>query len=117
MQKLAASGEGFDRYNELYAKAQEVLIRINPCEIAIMDGKATCVGAYKRDTGLCCHGCQHLAATGCSIESLACKLWLCLEVIRTPKGKQAIKELHAIEQQAYTADVPMPFRDSPFVIL
>ncbi len=120
MRKLAPSGEGFERYNALYAQAQEVIARINPCEIQIVDGKASCVstrGGSERDSGLCCHHCQYLTTIGCSIKSLACKLWLCFYVEQTTKGRQARRELRELEMQAYAADVPMPFRDSPFVIL
>jgi hypothetical protein len=107
-------------YEELYAKAHEVLQRIDPCEITIVDGKPTCTStraSYAHGSQLCCTNCSHLAVDGCTIEALSCKLWLCMYVKTTTKGQLALKELAAIEKQAYEEGIPKPYRDSPFKIL
>ncbi len=109
-----------NRYHELYAQAQEVLTRINPCEIQIINGRASCVETRNGGNGpqLCCHHCEHIE-DACTIKSLACKLWLCWTVEQTPKGKTSKKELEHLERMAYEENIPMPFRSQPpaFVIL
>jgi hypothetical protein len=107
-------------YNELYEKASEVIRRIDPCEIRVVDGKASCFSSRngrERAAELCCEGCRHLTMGGCSIKALACRLWLCLDVWKTEKGKEARDELFKLEREAYRLGVEMPYRSSPFVVL
>lgn len=100
-------------YDNLYQRAAAVIARINPCEIQIIDGKATCHASRNghENDELCCGGCRHLGAQGCTVKALACKLWLCWEVGKTEKGRLAQQELLEIEHEAYQKDVPMPFRN------
>jgi hypothetical protein len=102
-------------YDDLYQRASAVIARINPCEIVIVNGKATCVDSrttgYRNNGELCCGGCRHLSKQGCTVKALACKLWLCITVKRTEKGKQAMQELRKLELEAYRSNVPMPYRN------
>ena len=120
MQKVAAEEKVFERYKELFAAASEVIHRINPCEIIIVDGRASCVGTRngsERNHQLCCEGCRNLSSGGCTVEALWCRTWLCYDVKQTAKGRQAAKELNKIEWVARVENVPLPFRASPFKIL
>lgn len=63
-----------DVYDRLYVLADKLLKRTNAC--------ATCpVGCHGKDVMPskigCCFGCPHSGPQGCTVESLACKLWLC----------------------------------------
>lgn len=115
-------------YDELYAKASEVLAKYNPCQIRQEpDGSISCVDTRAnshRDSTLCCTGCQHLRASGCSVKSLACRFWLCTEVKFTPAGKDAADELLKLDQEAHRLHVKHDFRasrasnlSSPFTII
>ena len=120
MRKVAARGKVFERYRELFATASEIINRINPCEIIVVDGRASCVGTRngsERSHQLCCEGCRNLGNSGCTVEALWCRMWLCHDVMQTAKGKKAAKELDKIERAARREDVPLPYRDSPFKIL
>lgn len=90
-----------------------MIARINPCEIQIVDGRVSCYSSRSEselDGELCCGGCRHLGAEGCTVKALACKLWLCRDVQKTEKGEMARKELIELEREAYRHNVPMPFR-------
>ena len=58
-------------YDRLYALAGKVLDKHKPCESC---GRCTYFGG---SVSGCCRGCPFLKETGCSIQSLGCKLWLC----------------------------------------
>ena len=120
MRKVAAEEKVFERYNKLYALASEVIHRINPCEIIIVDGRASCVGTRngsERDHQLCCGGCKNLSSGGCTVKALWCRTWLCAAVKETEKGQRAARELDRIQLAAQVERIPLPYRDSPFRIL
>lgn len=63
-------------YDQLYALAAKVLTRMNAC--------ATCPVSCKKDLfhhhyskSWCCGGCPNLGPTGCTVQALGCKLWIC----------------------------------------
>lgn len=93
-------------YDRLYNEAEMWLKANNPCQISC--GK--CVGRYKNDLGLCCEGCKHLTPSGCSVKSLACKIWLCSTVQwEHPEFGDALRK---IEREARTLHIPLGFRMS-----
>jgi hypothetical protein len=55
-----------------------------------IDGKIEWVG------GSCCHRCKHLSKTGCKIQSLSCKLWLCKE--RKVEWKQKLTSIRKLKR-------------------
>lgn len=66
-----------EAYDKLYSLAVRILARMNACSTCpISKG---CVGGKERHyTKLwCCEGCPHAGPTGCTVEALACRLWLC----------------------------------------
>lgn len=77
------------KYRQACRILDRVRDRYNPCEIHIKNGVHVCKGkkspivAYNPVTGeeqkspLCCYYCQYLTNNGCSVESLACKMWYC----------------------------------------
>ena len=68
------------KFDELYAKAEEILSKYKPCKITVIKGKVHCVGCSGRNppNELCCGGCQFHTVKGCIADKpLTCKLWLC----------------------------------------
>lgn len=57
---------------EILAELQTILDTHNPCDIKVIDSKATC-----RDGDPCCSGCPLLTSKGCSTVSPACKFYFC----------------------------------------
>jgi hypothetical protein len=73
-------------YGYLFRKTDGIMRKYNPCNVL----KGKCVGGE-----FCCSGCEYNGNTGCTVESLACKLWLCDKVI--PKiPKQDMQNLRSI---------------------
>lgn len=95
-------------YMTLFKEGNRVLKNLNPCQI--VDGK--CQGGYKDDEGLCCDTCKHLGPKGCTVESLECKLWLCMHIKHTPRGAQAAVALDSLREVAYQLGVPLRMRAS-----
>jgi hypothetical protein len=94
------------KFEELYAKAEVILKRYNPCAISIVNGKISCIdcGIQSRSSFfkpavpnfLCCKGCKfHDIIKGCTAEKpLTCKLWLCLTATcKFPKCHKALRKL------------------------
>ena len=65
-------------YDDLYEEADFIIKRNNPCQIK--DGK--CFAGQP-----CCTNCAHLKNNGCTVKSLACKLWLCYKLREHLKTK------------------------------
>lgn len=57
----------------------------------------------------CCEECRHLSARGCTVRSLACKLWLCEE---NPAPKECVAELKALRLVAEYSGIPCNIRKS-----
>jgi hypothetical protein len=55
-------------YYNLCGRVDKLLLKYNPCKI--IDRK--CLRGH-----FCCHECTYLIHDQCSVNSLACKLWLC----------------------------------------
>jgi hypothetical protein len=91
-------------YDQLYALGQDVVKLQNPCQIS-KDGKS-CNGGKP-----CCGGCPHLSDKGCSIpDALACKLYLCHEVIAMPQHKEAVISMHMLRKTGMALGIPMGVR-------
>lgn len=95
-------------YDRLIAEADTILERDNPCNIECGVG-CTC-GTVKAGTAFCCHGCEHLSPAGCTVDALACKVWLCFTA--QEKYPQTVAALWEVSQRATAAGIPMIFRGS-----
>lgn len=49
----------------------------NFCNIRKVEGVTTCNGCFGYREQLCCNECKHLTVTGCSVESIMCKISFC----------------------------------------
>ncbi len=82
----------------IVARLEEILRDVNPCQIKVVGGKATCYAGTP-----CCRGCQFLTASGCSVNSIACKFYFCPSVWKTiPESIR--KELVELGQK-YTGEL------------
>jgi hypothetical protein len=95
-------------YLEVCAEAKETFARHNPCQIR-KDPSTHSGVQCAAGTGGCCHGCKHLGPEGCTVESLACRLWVCFKLDNHDNLRH---ELLALRQAAYQARLPMDFRAS-----
>jgi hypothetical protein len=77
-------------YDELCYLADVALKKHNPCQFDTVTKK--CLRGKKNG---CCTGCPHLTNTGCSVQSLACKLWVCFN------AREASPELEKIRLLAH----------------
>jgi len=68
------------------ARLQRILDTHNPCDIKVVNGKATC-----RDGEPCCSGCPLLTAKGCNTVSPACKFYFCPTAWRSLSRRIQIK--------------------------
>lgn len=82
-----------DVYSKLWRIADSILRENNPCQIQLdTSGVASCSRTRKepnyegpdRKGVLCCGGCRHLGPTGCTVESLGCKLGGCSGIAALP---------------------------------
>jgi hypothetical protein len=72
-------------YDFLYAKADEIVTKHNPC--GITSENVSCIGysnEYPHDPYTsgqknkgCCRDCCYLSYKGCKVKALKCKLYLC----------------------------------------
>jgi hypothetical protein len=92
-----------DLYSELYREGEQVLRDNNPCKI---QGGKCMAGEF------CCGGCKHLGPNGCTVEALACKLWLCYKATTTAEGARTIAQFKVIKLIAVEHKVPTHLRAS-----
>lgn len=62
-------------YDRLYERAME-LSKKNYCQVKC----GNCIRGRKKQINgpaWCCEGCKFLTATGCSINALTCRVWIC----------------------------------------
>lgn len=90
-----------DIYDALYNEADRLLKDANPCNIRIENNKKVCNG----DLASCCFGCKHLGPDGCTVEALACKLWLCRDVRRKPENNQIVVSLFSLRRVGYALGI------------
>lgn len=93
-------------YDELFSKAQAVLDRYDPCQF---DAAGSCFAGryFNNPARTCCWirsagtNCEHLDAGGCTTRNLACKLFLCFQVVcYSDEGKQAEQEMSVLREEA-----------------
>ena len=68
------------RYDELYAKGQEILDKHNPCDVQgglCLRARRDGITDSKSPNNFCCGSCIHLGPNGCTTKNLACKLFFC----------------------------------------
>ncbi len=94
-------------YDILINLGQKTMNYYNPCDWR--NGKCRRMRLSEDDEG-CCVGCEHLGAQGCTVKSLACKLWLC-EAQRSLFRECEI-ELKLLRQVADYCDIPYETRRS-----
>jgi hypothetical protein len=66
------------KYDELYARASEILNKFDPCKIA----NGTCAQGRDEGCNFCCDGCPSLSKKGCTVQSLYCRTWVCESAAR-----------------------------------
>lgn len=81
-------------YEALCERADALLVKHDPCKWNPQEKDCA------RKSNGCCMGCPYLSLeTGCTIQSLACKLWICPEIYQvTPH--HIIREFSVIWQTA-----------------
>ena len=102
--KLEARGQ---LYDILLALGQQALDYYNPCDWR--NGKCRRMRSSQEDGG-CCEGCEHLSQDGCTVESLACKLWLCES--QRSRFRECEIELKVLRQVADSCGIPYEMRKS-----
>lgn len=84
------------KYDELCEKADKILKKNNPCAWK----NCTCKAIREHNKkDACCTSCEHLKSTGCSVKSLSCKTWLCID-LDSIKDQNIKAQLHEIEKEA-----------------
>lgn len=63
------------RFNYLYQQACDIMKQYDPCGVC----NGTCTRGRCGKQNFCCEGCKYLSDKGCTVEALACKLWVCEE--------------------------------------
>jgi hypothetical protein len=89
-----------DLYSRFYQEGSRALKTHDPCKWSN--------GQCAAGTHGCCQGCKHLGPEGCTVEALACKLWLCYEVSRRPENQAVVIELRTLRSAAAAA-IGVPF--------
>ncbi len=94
-------------YMTLFKAGQEVLDRHNPCQIK--DGECA---AGKGALEACCRGCKHLTPTGCSVNALTCKIYLCQTLLR--KSGPGVKEANEAFRALFSVANKSGLMNSPY---
>lgn len=88
-------------YDSLFDQASEVLAEHQSCEVK--NGKCL-------DGHFCCQNCKHLGPTGCTVQSLSCRVWLCYKA--QAKHPEAAAKMREIRASAEAQGIPMFWRGS-----
>ena len=95
-------------YDILLNIGQQILNHYDPC--AWRDGECRRMRSSEPDAEVCCKGCAHLATNGCTVQSLACKLWLCGDP--SNQSKECMNELRIVRMVADFCGIPYKDRKS-----
>lgn len=93
-------------FDRLYAAGQEVLARLNPCQLVKQEsGHYTCAAGVPS----CCTWCKHLGPDGCMVECLGCKLGACQQWVFPTYGNwpAAKEEMVKLQQEASNAGISL----------
>jgi len=76
------------------------------------DGRVSCLDSRAKGyvIGCCCNGCPHLSNSGCTVESLACRLWTCFTFQKN--HPDTTKALMYVSAAARNAGIPHAYRMS-----
>ncbi len=96
-------------YDVLIALGQLTLNQYNPCDWINEKCRRMRSSKNDKDEG-CCVECEHLGANGCTVESLACKLWLCED--QRDVFRECEIELKVLRQVADYCSIPYEMRRS-----
>lgn len=93
-------------YDRLFEEGVD-LFKSNPCNLTkdAITGRVSC-----RDGIPCCGKCVHLGPEGCTVQALACKLWMCHTMDKM--FPELSMKLGALRREALTQNVPLYFRRS-----
>jgi hypothetical protein len=97
------------KFDQLYAQADQAMLQANPCQVKA--GACLSMREYPENhvnEPFCCTGCKHLGPTGCTVQSLHCRLWTCPPIdnenISRKWGKRQLtpffQELRRIKKEA-----------------
>ncbi len=64
-------------YDRLYVLARKVLAQGKCCVTCPIKRRKMGWRSEERSKSWCCSGCPHLGPQGCTVQALACSLWLC----------------------------------------
>jgi hypothetical protein len=78
-------------YDLLYKRASQAVAIFNPCRIQ--------AGLCLRGD-FCCQECFHLGRQGCTVEALACKIWLCRKASKARENETCRRVLQTIGEIA-----------------
>lgn len=92
------------KYDELIVEITALLDKYDPCSWDCKEKDCA------RKTKGCCQGCERLSENGCTICSLACKLWICPE-IRLHMPEHVLDEFREVWDEAAFYDL-LTFRGS-----
>jgi hypothetical protein len=95
-------------YDILFNIGQQIIDHYGPCDWR--HGKCSRMRSSEPDTEVCCKGCEHLDEKGCTVKSLACKLWLCGNL--SNGFKECMTELKILRTVADYCGVPYGDRKS-----
>ncbi len=87
-------------HHRIFKMADRMFKRKNPCQIQKDEiGAVTCIAVreYGRPM-MCCAPCAYLGVNGCSIESSACKVWLCYHLYQRPEHRYLWKRLETLRK-------------------
>jgi len=94
-------------YDILFFIGQQIMNHHDPC--AWKDGMCMKMRTVEGEEG-CCEGCKHLSQKGCTVRSLACKLWLCDR--EESIFRECETELKILRLVADNCDIPYEWRKS-----
>lgn len=89
-------------YDALYEEAHKIQAQGNPCNIRQENGRMVC----NANLEACCYGCKHLTPTGCGVQALSCKLWLCDTVKYNPCNAPVVISLTALRRVGNALGIP-----------
>jgi len=95
-------------YDILYNIGEQILNHYDPC--GWRAGECRRMRSSEPDAEVCCKECAHLAKNGCTVKSLACKLWLCGDP--SNQFKECVNELKIVRMVADYCGVPYRDRKS-----
>lgn len=86
-------------YDFMYVAADLLIKKYNPCQIQTSRSGdfVYCLGG-----GPCCHNCDYLGSTGCTVTCLGCKLGLCR--MATDMYPELVDKLLRIKRIKYYKD-------------